>query len=307
MENQPKVVISIPTYNQAKLIRGAISSALKQSYSNLHINICDDYSTDTTWQVCNEYKNHSKISLFRNESNIGRVRNYQKMFFEMAIGADWVINLDGDDYFFDDYFIEEAIKTIHSLGTKSNIVLYHAQYDINPFKKNNILNIGNGKYLIKGKEYVIRRPLVKKWLHLSALVNKKFANPDIFYRLNSLNTDALSIQCLALEGNVLIDKKDVGMWNRNESNESANWHKPDEIIKYNKASELFLEYLRLKLTQGEFLDYMNNYEVSSNFDNTIQYLKSHQYVKALSTTFRSRTLRKYYWRDILKQMMFGKL
>ena len=44
----PSVSVVIPTYNRSKLLKEAIESVLKQSYSDLEIIVVDDGSVDDT-------------------------------------------------------------------------------------------------------------------------------------------------------------------------------------------------------------------------------------------------------------------
>lgn len=73
----PKVSILIPVYNRKKYIAECIQSALDQTFSDLEIVIVDNFSDDGTWEICQEYAaRDSRIRIFRNETNIGPVRNW---------------------------------------------------------------------------------------------------------------------------------------------------------------------------------------------------------------------------------------
>lgn len=106
-----KISIMIPTFNQARYIIRAIKSAQVQSYADIEIIISDDCSVDETKMVVNDYMTSCgdrRIRYFRNEKNIGILRNYKKSLYEYATG-EWVINLDGDDFFVDPDFISNAV------------------------------------------------------------------------------------------------------------------------------------------------------------------------------------------------------
>lgn len=61
-KSTPLVSIVMTTYNSSDTIEMAISSILNQSYPNIEIVICDDESTDKTWQLLkNIQKNHKKV------------------------------------------------------------------------------------------------------------------------------------------------------------------------------------------------------------------------------------------------------
>src|SRR6476660_1491131 len=109
--DQPLVSIMIPTYNQAHWLGKAVESALAQDYQNIEIVIADDRSTDETNVLLNKYHDNSKVRIVINEKNLGRVANY-KHTLEHHVRGEWVVNLDGDDYYTDNTFVSSAIKQI---------------------------------------------------------------------------------------------------------------------------------------------------------------------------------------------------
>lgn len=111
-ENLPKVSVMIPTYNQEDYIAQAINSVLMQDYGNIEIIIADDCSTDRTGEIARQYIS-SKVKYIRNERNLGRVANYRNTLYSHTTG-DWIVNLDGDDYYTDKTFISRAINEILS-------------------------------------------------------------------------------------------------------------------------------------------------------------------------------------------------
>jgi glycosyltransferase involved in cell wall biosynthesis len=77
------VSILIPVYNRKVLLGSCIQSALDQTVANLEVVIVDNASTDGTWEVCQEYASRDRrVRIFRNETNIGPVRNWQRCFTE---------------------------------------------------------------------------------------------------------------------------------------------------------------------------------------------------------------------------------
>ncbi|WP_353889972.1 glycosyltransferase family 2 protein [Escherichia coli] len=51
MRNEPLVSVYMPTHNRSELLARAIKSVITQSYSNIELIICDDGSTDNTYDV----------------------------------------------------------------------------------------------------------------------------------------------------------------------------------------------------------------------------------------------------------------
>jgi glycosyltransferase involved in cell wall biosynthesis len=73
----PLVSILIPVYNRAALVAECIRSAQVQTYDNIEIVVCDNCSTDATWSVVQELAAaDGRIRAFRNDSNVGPVRNW---------------------------------------------------------------------------------------------------------------------------------------------------------------------------------------------------------------------------------------
>ncbi|WP_281718360.1 glycosyltransferase family 2 protein [Pandoraea apista] len=71
------VSILIPVYNRAHLIRETIQSALRQHYPNFEVIVVDNASTDDTWKILIELaQTEKRLQIFRNETNIGPVRNW---------------------------------------------------------------------------------------------------------------------------------------------------------------------------------------------------------------------------------------
>jgi glycosyltransferase involved in cell wall biosynthesis len=77
--NKPLVSILIPVFNRDELVGAAIESALNQSYESVEIIIGDNCSTDETWKVIKDYSSRDRrIIAFRNDTNIGPVKNWKK-------------------------------------------------------------------------------------------------------------------------------------------------------------------------------------------------------------------------------------
>lgn len=101
------VSILIPVYNRENLIAETIQSAISQSYKNIEVIIVDNASTDNTWSVVSSFlEQDSRIKAYKNESNIGPVRNWLRCV-EEASGVFGKI-LWSDDLISPD-FIEKTI------------------------------------------------------------------------------------------------------------------------------------------------------------------------------------------------------
>ena len=75
----PKVSILIPVYNRKRYIAECIQSALEQTFTDFEIVIVDNASDDGTWEICQQFAaKDSRIRIYRNEENIGPVRNWKR-------------------------------------------------------------------------------------------------------------------------------------------------------------------------------------------------------------------------------------
>jgi glycosyltransferase involved in cell wall biosynthesis len=67
-------------YNSEKFLRQSLDSLLAQTCSDFFLVISDNASTDGTAQICQQYAAlDSRIKYFRNESNIGNPRNFNRV------------------------------------------------------------------------------------------------------------------------------------------------------------------------------------------------------------------------------------
>lgn len=83
MNKDGLVSILIPVFNRQDMIGETIESALSQTYSNIEVIIVDNASTDGTWGKCQEFALKDKrVRIFRNDENIGPVRNWKRCIDE---------------------------------------------------------------------------------------------------------------------------------------------------------------------------------------------------------------------------------
>jgi len=106
---QPKISIIIPTYNRANYVEQTIESALAQDYENYEVIVSDNASTDTTTEVINKYLKNDKFKYYKNETNIGMVKNWHKALYDYSTG-DWFLILSDDDYFIDSSYLTKAVE-----------------------------------------------------------------------------------------------------------------------------------------------------------------------------------------------------
>lgn len=110
------ISIAMATYNGAKYIREQIDSILIQTVQDIELVICDDCSTDETWQILNEYEEReSRVHIFRNEINLGFKKNFEKVI--SLCKGDYIALSDQDDIWSDNH-LEVLLK-----GMEKNVLL----------------------------------------------------------------------------------------------------------------------------------------------------------------------------------------
>lgn len=92
-----KVSIIMGLYNCEKTLDEAILSIFDQTYSKWKLILCDDGSTDLTYQIAKRYQEQypEKIVLVRNERNMGL--NYTLNHCLQYVDTEYVARMDGDD------------------------------------------------------------------------------------------------------------------------------------------------------------------------------------------------------------------
>lgn len=72
-----RVSTVIPVYNREELVRRCLESALRLQHLDHEIIVVDNCSTDDTWSVVQEVASReSRVRCFRNDTNLGPVRNW---------------------------------------------------------------------------------------------------------------------------------------------------------------------------------------------------------------------------------------
>jgi len=92
----PKVSIVVCTYNGEKFLCQQLNSLITQTYPNLEIIISDDYSTDGTLKIAEDYQRKDpRIKIHVNKRNLGFNKNFEQAF-DLATG-EFIAVCDQDD------------------------------------------------------------------------------------------------------------------------------------------------------------------------------------------------------------------
>lgn len=98
MKKRPFISVVIPCYNSEKYIGTAIQSILDQTHLPDEIIVCDDASTDNSWQVITDLaRRHPVILAKKNKENLGTVRTRNGLNSLVSSESDYIAILDSDD------------------------------------------------------------------------------------------------------------------------------------------------------------------------------------------------------------------
>lgn len=224
----PKVSVMIPTYNQEAYITQAVESVLMQDYENIEIIVADDCSTDRTGEIVQKYLTDKRLKYVRNSKNLGRVKNYHNTLYVHTTG-DWVINLDGDDYYTDKTFISRIVKTI--LSRKGIVCFFGGKCLPHQLKQYKNYEIGKEQYCFPGKLYLKKYSRIGQFSHLATLYRRDIAVKDgMCYTFDGVQSDFHAIIRLCIYGDVIVSKETGFQWRVHANNATNSFH--DLKIKY---------------------------------------------------------------------------
>lgn len=246
MNNLSKVTIMIPTYNQSKYLAQAIESALNQDYPNLEVVVSDDASTDDTVDIVSRYLSDPRLTYYKNEVNLGRVRNYRKTLVERANGK-YVLNLDGDDWLVNNSYISKAVAILDDdeiamVFGKQNSFVEETGTVIQALQRGaGLANVMDGNELFL-KYYQISVP------HLSTVFRRLDAVRIGCYTSDTIGSDSEAIKRLILGNKVGFINEVAGVWRLHSSNASGN-QRAEQVL--GNLEEIESSY-RYALSRGIF-------------------------------------------------------
>lgn len=218
-DNAPLISILIPTYNQGLFIEKAVHSALSVSYPNLEVVVCDDNSSDDTFQKVLNIHSPS-LRVYRNTSNYGRVANYRLLLNKYAKGK-YVLMLDGDDWLSSTWFFQQAVSImetnagVSAVSGLTNLVSSSGIYETTVIPKK--------QYLV-GRDLLCALPFHKSFLsHSATLYRRDRAINLSFYALNVRSSDWDSLYRLCHQGTIRYLDTPVSFWRLSSNNESLRY------------------------------------------------------------------------------------
>ncbi len=139
-------------YNCGSTLVEALESLYAQTYQDFKIILCEDGSSDDTYQVAQDYaSSHDNILLLRNERNMGL--NYTLNRCLEHADTEYIARMDGDD-----------ISLPKRFETEVNFLDTHPEYAVvsGPmiyFDENGDFRTGTGKGEVKKEDFIMGSPV----------------------------------------------------------------------------------------------------------------------------------------------------
>ena len=133
--------IALTTYNGECFLREQLDSIVAQTITDWELIVCDDCSSDSTWRILEDYYQKDKrIRIFRNDENLGYVKNFEKAI--SLCSAEYIALSDQDDIWYENH-LEKLLNTIKE---NSAAVGNATIIDEKGNQKEYILSEGDGYY-----------------------------------------------------------------------------------------------------------------------------------------------------------------
>lgn len=266
----PKISVVIPTYNRAAYLDAAMASVLAQRGVDFEIIVSDNCSQDETAAVVSKYLADSRVHYFRNEENIGMVRNWRKAVFEHASG-DWFVLLSDDDYLVDPDYLAKASRLI--ADNPPVVVVYAEGYMLDESsgeRKSLILPFAG---VVKGIDVFLTRGTIKPqdltlcnivFNRAKAMELNAFSNPDNIF------CDSELFLKLALTGDVGVVKGPVSVYRFHPGNLMKSVNKSPELI-YGNLEHLVAPYMFAKgrITHEQLATFRKNTRLDRYVGNSL--------------------------------------
>lgn len=133
------ISVAVATYNGEKFIEKQLNSIREQNLSVDEVVICDDCSTDKTYEICENFIEKNSLKnwrLYKNETNVGYCLNFYGAI-EKCLG-DIIFLADQDD----EWYPEKTEKMMACMGENPHISVLSSRYDVIDGESNIIENSG---------------------------------------------------------------------------------------------------------------------------------------------------------------------
>lgn len=151
-KNFPMISVIMGVYNCKDTVSEAIESILNQTYQDFEFVICDDGSTDGTFEIVNEYAGRfpDKIVFVSNEENKGL--NFTLNHCLQCAKGKYIARMDGDDLSLSNRFETEVLFLEHH----PDIAILGAS--LRAFDENGVWGLHTFKDYPEGKDFMKGSP-----------------------------------------------------------------------------------------------------------------------------------------------------
>lgn len=145
------IVVVIPSYNNSKWCKLNLGNLFQQNYRNYHVVYIDDCSSDTTYEVAQQFVRQcnmqDRVTLIKNPDRHGALYNLYHAIHSLPDKA-IVITLDGDDWFKG----TDVLSTINEAYSDPNVWLTYGQFEEFPRGSLGICH-PMPEYIVQSKSY----------------------------------------------------------------------------------------------------------------------------------------------------------
>lgn len=100
------ISVIMSTHNRGISLKRSLESILNQTYKDFEFIICDDFSTDDTYEVLRHYESvDNRIKIIHNESNLGLQKSLNKCL--KVSSGEFIARMDDDDFAIKNRFEEQ--------------------------------------------------------------------------------------------------------------------------------------------------------------------------------------------------------
>jgi glycosyltransferase involved in cell wall biosynthesis len=247
-----KVSVILPVFNCGPYIAQALESILHQTHKNLEVLVCDDASTDATWEILKSFTD-LRIKLFRNESNQG-VIGTKNMLFAVAKG-EYLLMQDGDDWSEStriEILLEEFIKDPHLCACASNCYRITNKNTITLFKQS------NDKYITLKECYDL--PFMPATLMINKSVIKSVGGLNDYFS-GLLAEDLYWVMLIAERHKIKYLSTSLYYYRFNEASITNTFNKKEKLV----ITDLVKELISQRIETGSDWVSNNNLSAIENF------------------------------------------
>ena len=252
LSENPKISVIIPIYNKEKFILRILRSIQNQSFKDIEIIFCDDFSNDNSTKLIEKFqKEDGRIILMKHDINKGTLIN-RNDGANIAKG-EYLLFIDGDDL-----LVNNILERTYLIAKSKDIDIIQYQHYIGDFyntfycsdikrtdkiiyqpELSSLMYYENGT--LHQSEFNVWGKLIKREIYLETLkkIDKYFLNQNMI-----LHEDGLILFMLFKTAKSYLFIKDYGLlYFSNEYSTMRNLRNKNKINKSTRDSFLYLEYM----------------------------------------------------------------